>query len=127
MVAERADRPPGDVTGLWDSAPLLAVGAAVGFAASGIALKRALQRASPQMVAPRIDAAIRLTDSKSPGEAIGNPASITSTPRSTNACATSSFSSWSMLQPGDCSPSRSVVSKMTIWREEVDMEVEVSM
>jgi drug/metabolite transporter (DMT)-like permease len=35
------------VTGLWDSAPLLAVGAAVGFAASGIALKRALQRASP--------------------------------------------------------------------------------
>jgi drug/metabolite transporter (DMT)-like permease len=34
-------------TALWDSAPLLAVGAAIGFAASGIALKRALRCASP--------------------------------------------------------------------------------
>ena len=71
-----------------------------------------LQRARPQMVAPRTVWAIRRTDSKSPGDAIGNPASMTSTPRSTSACATSSFSSRFMLQPGDCSPSRSVVSKM---------------
>ena len=26
-----------------------------------------------------------------------------------------SFSSWCMVQPGDCSPSRRVVSKKTIW------------
>ena len=37
---------------------------------------------------------------------------MTSTPRSTSAWATSSFSSRFMLQPGDCSPSRSVVSKI---------------
>ena len=35
------------MTDPWDSAPLLAVGAAVGFAVSGIFLKRALQHASP--------------------------------------------------------------------------------
>ncbi len=51
---------------------------------------------------------------KVPGEAIGNPASITSTPSSTRAFATSSFSGVVMLQPGDCSPSRRVVSKMVM-------------
>lgn len=35
------------MTGAWDAAPLLAIGAAVGFATSGIFLKRALQHASP--------------------------------------------------------------------------------
>jgi len=44
----------------------------------------------------------------------GNPASITSPPSSTRALATSSFSRVFMLQPGDCSPSRRVVSKITI-------------
>jgi hypothetical protein len=39
---------------------------------------------------------------------------MTSTPSSVSALATSSFSSVSMLHPGDCSPSRSVVSKMVI-------------
>ena len=35
-----------------------------------------------------------------------------STPSSASAFATRTFSAWVMLQPGDCSPSRSVVSKM---------------
>ena len=54
---------------------------------------------------------------ESPGEAIGKPASITSTPSSTRAWATSIFSARFMLAPGDCSPSRSVVSKMTMCRD----------
>jgi len=62
--------------------------------------------------------------SKSPTEVIGKPASITSTPKSTNDWATSSFSSRFMLHPGDCSPSRNVVSKMVICRGlSVDMEL----
>ncbi len=53
-----------------------------------------------------------LTASQSPREAAGKPASMTSTPRSASARATRSFSGCVMLQPGDCSPSRSVVSKI---------------
>src|SRR3569833_2912623 len=37
---------------------------------------------------------------------------MTSTPSSASARATRSFSGWVMLQPGDCSPSRRVVSKI---------------
>ena len=44
--------------------------------------------------------AISRTASKSPGEAIGKPASIMSTPRSTSAWAISSFSCRFMLAPG---------------------------
>ena len=56
------------------------------------------------------------TASKSPTDAIGNPASIMSTPSSASLCAMRSFSGMVMLQPGACSPSRSVVSKMwTCW------------
>jgi len=58
----------------------------------------------PQMIGLRTSRAIACTDSKSPGEAIGKPASITSTPRSASACATWSFSLRFMLAPGDCSP-----------------------
>ncbi len=50
---------------------------------------------------------------KSPSEAMANPASITSTPKSSRAWAMVSFSCVVMLQPGDCSPSRRVVSKKT--------------
>ena len=75
------------------------------------------QRASPQITEPRTDRAISRTASKSPGEAMGKPASITSTPKSTSAWATSIFSARFMLAPGDCSPSRSVVSKITICRD----------
>ena len=49
------------------------------------------------------------------GEEIANPASITSTFRRSRQRATSSFSFRFMLQPGDCSPSRNVVSKILIW------------
>ncbi len=85
-------------------------------ASQAASMSLSLQRASPQMVAPRIVWAICLTDSKSPGEAIGKPASITSTPISASNWATSSFSARFMLAPGDCSPSRSVVSKIRIKR-----------
>ena len=56
--------------------------------------------------------AISATDSKSPSEAAGKPASIMSTPISSSNSATSSFSSNVMVAPGHCSPSRKVVSKM---------------
>src|ERR1017187_2548347 len=57
----------------------------------------------------------RLTAStawKSPSLAMGKPASRMSTPSSTSFRAIFSFSGTVMLQPGDCSPSRRVVSKM---------------
>ena len=56
--------------------------------------------------------AIALTLSKSPGEAMANPASSTSTPSSVNASAMRIFSFRFIEKPGDCSPSRRVVSKM---------------
>ena len=49
---------------------------------------------------------------KSPFEAIAKPASITSTPNSSRASATRNFSFNVMEHPGDCSPSRNVVSKI---------------
>ena len=55
--------------------------------------------------------AMACTASKSPCEATGKPASHTSTPSAFSACATASFSARCSVQPGDCSPSRSVVSK----------------
>ena len=73
-------------------------------------------RARPQIVGPLICCAISFTDSKSPGEEIGNPASITSTLRRASCFATSSFFLYIHACAGDCSPSRSVVSKITIRR-----------
>ena len=70
-------------------------------------------RASPQITGPSTPRAIASTASKSPGEVIGKPASITSTPRRASCCAISTFSCVFSEIPGDCSPSRSVVSK--IW------------
>jgi len=83
-------------------------------AACTFSISPALQRARPQIIGPKSASAIALTDSKSPGDAAGKPASITSTLRSDRALATLSFSPSVMLQPGACSPSRSVVSKMRI-------------
>ena len=75
-----------------------------------------VQRASAQTEMPRTLRAMACTDSKSPGEAAGKPASMTSTRSSSSAAATLSFSARFMLAPGACSPSRSVVSKMvTRW------------
>ena len=75
-------------------------------------MSRSLHRARPQTDEPVISVAIARTASKSPTEAIGNPASMTSTPSPASARATSSFSAMFMLAPGDCSPSRRVVSKI---------------
>ena len=69
-------------------------------------------RASPQMTGPRTPAAMPRTPSNSPGEEMGNPASMTSTPSRASCRAISSFSPGHMEKPGDCSPSRRVVSKM---------------
>ncbi len=71
-------------------------------------------RARLQMTGPSTSFAMRRMASKSPGELKANPASITSTPSRANCRAIDTFSSTFMLAPGDCSPSRSVVSKMVI-------------
>ena len=70
-------------------------------------------RESPQTTAFLVRLAISCTAAKSPSDAIGKPASMMSTPISSSSSATSSFSSWVMVAPGHCSPSRKVVSKMT--------------
>ncbi len=70
-------------------------------------------RARPQITGPSTLRAIASTASKSPGEVIGKPPSITSTPRRASCVAISTFSCVFSEIPGDCSPSRSVVSK--IW------------
>src|SRR5699024_5583281 len=61
-----------------------------------------------------IVSAISFTAWKSPSEAAGKPASMTSTPSFSSCFAISSFSILFRLTPGDCSPSRSVVSKILI-------------
>src|SRR3954464_4220516 len=69
-------------------------------------------RARPQMTGPWTSRAMAWTASKSPGEAIGKPASMMSTPSRASCCAISTFS-WVFSEiPGDCSPSRRVVSKI---------------
>src|SRR5690349_22586660 len=82
----------------------------IAFATSSMSPR--LQRARPQMIGPCTSRATAFTLSQSPREAAGKPASMTSTPRSASARATRSFSGCAMLHPGDCSPSRSVVSKI---------------
>gem|GEM_PF-4480448 len=79
-------------------------------------------RARPQMIGGVPDgvmspawptsAAISRTAAMSSGDAAGKPASITSTPSRASARATPAFSREVMVAPGDCSPSRRVVSKM---------------
>src|SRR5438874_1055907 len=59
-------------------------------------------------------AATAWTAAKSPSDAMGNPASITSTPSWSSCRPRRTFSCTFMLQPGDCSPSRKVVSKIVI-------------
>jgi len=71
-----------------------------------------LARASEQTVLSLMASAMALTASKSPLEAAAKPASITSTFRRSSWRAMRSFSSLVMEAPGDCSPSRKVVSKM---------------
>ncbi len=71
-----------------------------------------LARHSPATVRSLITLATALTASKSPLEDAGKPASITSTFMRSSWRAMRSFSSLVIEAPGDCSPSRMVVSKM---------------
>ena len=71
-----------------------------------------LVRDRPQITGPCTSRAIACTASKSPGEVIGKPASMMSTPSRASWFAISSFSALLSEIPGDCSPSRSVVSKI---------------
>src|ERR1017187_9416075 len=70
------------------------------------------QRPSAATCAHRNSLLTAYTASISPYDTIGNPASTMSTPSSTSFRAIRSFSGTVMLQPGDCSPSRNVVSNM---------------
>ena len=79
-------------------------------AATSISLRTA--RVSAQIVGSETAFEISSTEVKSPGLEIGNPASMMSTPRLSSNLATSIFSIVFNWQPGTCSPSRSVVSKM---------------
>ena len=73
-------------------------------------------RARPQTSARRPALEIKRTASCSPFEVIGKPASMTSTPSLSSACAISSFSCGVSDTPGVCSPSLRVVSKILIRR-----------
>jgi hypothetical protein len=77
------------------------------------AMSRSLARASEQTVDSLIDVGNRRTASKvAVADEAAKPASMTST-RSRSSCrAMRSFSSRVIEAPGDCSPSRKVVSKM---------------
>ena len=81
-------------------------------ASAARAMSRSLARESEHTVESLITSAIALTHSKSPLLLAAKPASITSTRRRSSWRAMRSFSSLVMLAPGDCSPSRKVVSKM---------------
>ena len=72
------------------------------------------QRARAATRTDRISSATDFTDSISPGEAMGKPASMMSTPSFSSCRARRSFSPGFIEQPGDCSPSLRVVSKMVI-------------
>ena len=84
-------------------------------ASQAVSMSVALARASPAITGPSTWRAISRTASKSPGEAIGKPASMMSTPSRASWWAISSFSEVFSEIPGDCSPSRRVVSKISTW------------
>ena len=68
---------------------------------------------SPQTVAFLIILEISTTELKSPGLEIGNPASKTFTPSWSSLSAIINLFRVSSLHPGTCSPSLSVVSKIS--------------
>lgn len=84
-------------------------------ASSARSISPSTQRASPVTEQCLIAFAMALTHSKSPGEEIGKPASITSIPSFSSCKAIWIFSFTSKLTPGVCSPSLSVVSKNWIF------------
>ncbi|MDT4885100.1 hypothetical protein FQZ97_1213080 [compost metagenome] len=81
-------------------------------ASAARAMSRSFARASEHTVESLMVLAMACTQSKSPLELAAKPASITSTFRRSSWRAMRSFSSLVMEAPGDCSPSRKVVSKM---------------
>src|SRR5262245_9936953 len=70
-------------------------------------------RASAAMTGRRTSRETCVTAFASAGEAIGNPASMMSTPSASRARAIVTLAGTSMVKPGACSPSRKVVSKIT--------------
>ena len=82
-----------------------------------ISLCAALDR--EHIIGPSSVSEIFFTDSKSPLDAIAKPASIISTPRDWSVSAILSFSSKFIEQPGDCSPSLSVVSNINTFSSEL--------
>ncbi len=88
-------------------------GMAATFTASQAAsMSASMARARPATRGPSTSEATALTASKSSFEAIGNPASMMSTPSLASWWAISSFSPLFKVAPGACSPSRNVVSKI---------------
>ena len=77
-------------------------------------------RTSDATVGAFTAAATARTPSKSPGDAPAKPASMTSTPNRSSCSAISAFSCGSSAMPGDCSPSRNVVSKIWILRRDTN-------
>ena len=71
-----------------------------------------LQRASAAITGRRISCAMSSTACASSSDAIGKPASMMSAPSASIWRASRIFSSVFIEKPGDCSPSRRVVSKM---------------
>src|SRR5664279_1000590 len=83
-------------------------------AAAARSMSASTERASAAMTGRRTSRATARTELKSSSEAIGKPASITSTPRASSFRARRTFSASRIEKPGACSPSRSVVSKIVI-------------
>src|SRR5450759_3870108 len=83
-------------------------------AAAARSMSASTERASAAMTGRRTSRATARTEAKSSSEAIGKPASITSTPRASSFRARRTFSASRIEKPGACSPSRSVVSKIVI-------------
>ncbi len=81
-------------------------------ASAARSMSRRPARARPQTVLSVTTLATSRTASKSPFDAMGKPASITSTLISSRVSAIRSFSSRFIDAPGDCSPSRIVVSNI---------------
>ena len=81
-------------------------------ASAALLISSALVLASPAIIGPFISRAIACTDSKSPGDEAGKPASMTSTPSRASWRAICSFSPLFRLILAACSPSLSVVSKI---------------
>src|SRR6185436_4960139 len=75
-------------------------------------MSRSWQRARAAMMGRRTASATCCTPRRSPCEAAGKPASMTSTPSASSWRARRSLASGVIAFPGACSPSRSVVSKM---------------